>query len=194
MSIHQLIQGGPPQVLMRPEFEAERTAMKALGTEIRAQLDAGKDPDAALVDKALTAIDALEAKADSILKNGTRDRVDADRYLKSLHGLVAMLKTPAIDTILAGVEKRPDVTLGQLLNFMNVFNLRFGPANTPEQRQAYNTLWPKIDGLRDQVVTSLASAAPVKASGTEPGEFFNDMSYEDLRKKAPAPPKPAAPR
>jgi len=118
--------------------------------------------------------------------------VEADKYLKALHGLVAMLDTPAMDLLLAGVEKRPDATLGELLGFMNAFNLRFGSATTPKQKEVYDSLYPKLVDLRNQIAPALAATSAATASGgTEPGEFFSGMSYQDLRKRAPAPQPPA---
>jgi hypothetical protein len=110
-----------------------------------------------------------------------------------LHGLIAMLDTPALDLLLAGVENRPEATLGELLGFMNAFNLRFGSATTPEQKLAYDALYPKLVELRNQIAPALASATASKSTGNEPGEFFYGMDYKDLQKKAPAPPAPAVP-
>jgi hypothetical protein len=196
MSIHQITRGGPPASLMRPEFASDRETIKSLGQEVRKQIEDDRNPNPETINKLLAAIHAAEVKADSILPKNTRDRNEADRYLKALHGLVAMLQTPAIDVILSGAEKRPDATLGELLNFMRSFNLRFGVASTPQQRQTYDTLYPKLVALRDEVAPALASSAPAPAptSGTEPGEFFSGMSYEDLKKKAPQPPAPNAPK
>ena len=192
MSIHQLVNGGPPKALMAPEFAADRETIKALGQEIRKQIEDDKTPDKATIDKMLAAINQAEAKVDKLLPANSKDRVEADKYLKALHGLVAMLDTPAIDVILSGVEKRPDATLGELLGFMNAFNFRFGPATTPQQREAYDSLYPKLVDLRNQVAPALAARRrPRKSSGTEPGEFFSGMSYKDLQKRAPAPPTPA---
>ncbi|QEH36735.1 hypothetical protein OJF2_53200 [Aquisphaera giovannonii] len=193
VSIHQLTKGGPPAPLLRPEFEEDRETIKALGQAVRKQIEEDKTPDDATIDKLLTAINNAEAKADKIFPANSREDVEADRYLKALHGLVAMLRTPALDVIMADVADRPDATLGQLLNFMNAFNLRFGPAGTPEQRMVYDALYPKLVALRDQVAPALASAATVSPSGSAPHEFFNPMSYDDLKKKAPAPPQPAQP-
>jgi hypothetical protein len=189
-SIHQITQGKPPAALANPAFAAERTKIRALGAAIRGQMQEGASPDEATVDKAIAAVNALEAKVDTTLARNSRDRVECDKYLKSVHGLLAMMKTPALSLLLAGVEKRPDATLGELLNFMNEFNLRFGPATTPRQRALYDTLYPMLDGLRDQVAPALAASAPPKSSGAEAGEFFSGMQYEDLKKKAPAPPQP----
>jgi hypothetical protein len=96
---------------------------------------------------------------------------------------------------LSGAEKRPDATLGELLNFMNSFNLRFGAASTPTQREVYNSLYPKLVELRNEVAPALASAAPSSTgNGNAAGDFFSGMSYEDLKKKAPRPPAPATPK
>ncbi len=190
-SIHQITQSPPPKSLSNPEFEAERQALRTYGRQVRDHLDKGETPDPALVDKALAAVNALEAKVDSTLPRNDRGRVEADKYLKSVHGLLAMTKTPALDLLLAGVEKHPDATLGELLQFMNACNLRFGVADTPRQRKVYDTLYPKLVALRDQIAPA-RDQAPVAttATGAEAGEFFEKMPYEDLQKKAPAPPAP----
>ena len=195
MSIHQIAQGGPPDSLKTPEFEADRTAIKALGQEVRKEIEEDKAPDPAKIKKLLELINDAEEKADRILPKGSRGRIEADKYLKALHGLIAMLETPALDLLLAGVEKRPEATLAELLTFMNSFNLRFGMASTPQQKLVYDSLYPKLVELRDQVAPALAttSAPAPKASGTEAGEFFSGMDYKDLKKKAPAPPPPPAP-
>ncbi len=192
-SIHQLTKGPLPASLQKPEFEAERAAFKALDQQIVEQIADGKDLDPATVEKLVAVIYAAEQKAANLLPRNTRARNEADRFLKGLHGLAAMLKTPAIDVILAGVENRPDATLGELLSFMTAFNLRFGVASTPQQRQIYNALYPKLVQLRSEIAPALATTAAPRISGAEPEDFFAVMSDKDLQKKAPRP-KTAADR
>src|SRR5271166_4524674 len=181
VSIHQLVKGGPPKALMALQFAADRETIKARGQEIRKQIE-----------KLLAAINQAEAKDDKLLPKNSKDRVEADKYLKALHGLVAMIDTTALDLLLAGVEKRPDAMLGELLGFMNAFNLRFGPATTPKQKEVYDSLYPKLVDLRNQISPALgATSAATASGGTEPREFFSGMSYQDLQKRAPAPPPPA---
>jgi hypothetical protein len=189
-SLHQIMQGPPPAALMTDDFAPDRAAFKALGQDIRSHIEEGKNPSKATLDKALAVVDAAEAKADRILEKNSRDRVAADKYLKALHGLLAMMETPAMDLILAGVEKRPDATLGELLSFMNAYNLRFGPADMPQQRQIYSDLYPKLAKLRNEVTAGLAPEPP-KANGAAAGDFFSGMDYADLKKKAAPPPPPA---
>jgi hypothetical protein len=183
-SFDRISQGPPPAVLLRPEYEANRVALKAVGQEIRSQIEDGGSPTPETVGKAFALINALEGQVDTNLTRNSRERVDAEKYLKSLHGLLDMLLTPAINVLLAGVENRPEATLGELLTFMNAFNLRFGAADTPRQRQIYEALYPKLVALRDRIAPVLAAAAPAKPAGTEAGEFFSGMTFEDLQKKA----------
>jgi len=171
--------------LQTPEFEVDREAFKALDQQITEQIAEGKEPDPATVEKLIAVIYAAEEKAARLLPRNTRARNEADRFLKGLHGLAAMLKTPAIDVILSGVENRPDATLGELLNFMTAFNLRFGVASTPQQRQIYSTLYPKLVQLRNEIAQALATSAAPRTSGTEAEDFFAVMSDKDLQKKAP---------
>jgi hypothetical protein len=189
ISIHQIAKN-PPAVLLTPEFEAERTAFRELAQEVRGQIAEDKQPDPESIRKLLDLINKAEAHVDRALPAGSRERTEADKYLKALHGLIAMLQTPAIDVLVAGVQNRPEATLGDLLGFMNAFNLRFGAASTPQQRMAYDTLYPRLVELRNQVAPALATAAATTPTGSEAHDFFQGMSYQDLQKKAPAPPAP----
>jgi hypothetical protein len=190
MSIHQLTKEPPPAPLLRPEFQSDRETIRGLGQQVRKELEADKTPDRETVNQLLAAIHAAEEKADKLFPANTRDRTQSDRYLKALHGLVAMLETPALDVLLSGAEKRHDATMGELLNFMNAFNLRFGRASTPAQREVYVSLYPKLVDLRNEVAPALASTSAPNSTGNEAGDFFSGMSYEDLKKKAPRPPAP----
>jgi hypothetical protein len=189
-TIHQITQGPPPAALMTAEFDEDRAAFKGLGQEIRKNIDRGEVPNPETLNKALAIVNTAETKADRILPRNTKDRNDVDKYLKSLHGLLAMLQTPALNVLLAGVENHPEATLGDLLSFMSAFNLRFGQAKTEPQRSAYDRLYPMLVDLRAEVQPALAGTPPPKADPAAVGEFFSGMSYSDLQKKAPRPPDP----
>jgi hypothetical protein len=190
VSIERLTNGQPPAALLTAAFDEDRAAFKVLGQEIKRDLQQGEKPNPDTVSKALVIVDKAEAKADRILPANTKDRVEADKYLKALHGLLGMLQTPALDILLSGVEEHPEATLGQLLSFMSAYNLRFGEASTPVQKTAYNAIYPKLVELRAEVAPALAGAPPPQTKGTEVGDFFSAMDYQDLKKKAPA--RPAA--
>lgn len=187
MSVHQLAAGTLPSVLSRPEFKSEIEAIRALDRQLTAEIEDGKEPDPSGVQKLLAAIYAAEEKADSVLAKNSLQHKQAVKYLKALHGMVAMLKAPAIDRFVAGVERRPEATLGELLSFMTAFNLRFGVASTPEQREVYTFLYPKLVELRSQIAPALAASPVHTVTGAEAESFFAGMSEGDLRKKAPKP-------
>ncbi len=191
VSIQRLTDGAPPPALMTEAFAEDRAAFKSLGQEIRKDLKAGEKPNPETVDKALAIINQAEAKADKVLPRNTRDRDEADKFLKAVHGLLAMLQTPALEILLAGVEDHPEATLGQLLAFMSAYNLRFGEATTPTQKAVYDSLFPMLSELRAEVAPALAGEPPPRSTGKEVGDFFSAMDYKDLQKKAPPrPPRP----
>jgi len=187
VGLHQLATGAFPAALSTPEFEAEREALKALDQQITQQVEDDKEPDPETVRKLLSTIYAAEEKAARVLPGNGLERRQADKFLKALHGLVVMLKAPSLDPVLAGVEKRPEATLGELMSFMTAFNLRFGPATTPQQREVYRELHPLLVQLRDQVAPALATSAAPKLTGHDVEDFFSPMSFDDLQKRAPKP-------
>ncbi len=187
VSIHHLATGKMPAALMGPELEADRVALKALDQQLMEQVGDDKDPDPATVKKLLEEIYAFEEKAAKVLTGSALERTQAERYLKALHGLVAMLNAPALDSALSGVDKRPDATLSELIRFMGAYNLRFGAASTAAQRAIYRSLYPQLVQLRDEVAPALASAKAPESTGTEAEEFFSVMTDADLHKKSPKP-------
>jgi hypothetical protein len=191
VGLHQLATGARPAPLLRPEFAADFEAIKALDQKILDQVERDDAPDAATVRELLEAIYKAEDTAVGLLPPNSIELKQADRYLKALHGLIVMLKTPDIESFRAGVGNRPDATLGDLLSFMNAFNLRFGVATTPRQREVFNGLYRQLVQLRDEVnppggITASVANAPEAMSSWVQG-FFSGMSYDDLRKAAPRP-------
>ncbi len=186
-SIHELAERQLPTALQMPGFVADREAFELADVKLTEQVAEGKDPDPATVDRLLAAIYSAETRVGNVYPRNTLARDDADRFLKGLHGLAAMLKTPALDVILAGVENRPDATLGELLNFMVAFNLRFGVATTAQQKQIYTTLYPKLVQVRNEIAPALAASGLPLINGMEPEDFFSVMTMNDLQKRAPQP-------
>ena len=109
-----------------------------------------------------------------------------------------MLYSPQMEKILAELDDYQGTTPGDLLGFMQAFNLRFAPANSYRQRMIYTKLYPM---LAEQANGSLASgsgggvaAAETQAVGAAEGigtkaieglksaatDFFKDMGWEHL--------------
>ena len=191
-SVDDVVRGGPPPALQKPAFDSERGALKETVAAIRKQAEETKrHPDPALLKKAGEQILALKTKFEATVPKSDPGYPAGERFLKASYGLTRMLETPAVDVLLSGVEDRPDATLGDLLSFMNAFNLRFGTAQTPEQRMVYDTLYPLLDKARDEASPAVASAAAPTADKAAAGEFFNGMNFQEMKDKPPAPPAPA---
>jgi hypothetical protein len=194
-SVHDLTRGEPPRVLRGDAFTASREAVRTITDQLLTEAEERGELDPKTIQQAKERIRALRAKVEATIPAGTQDRRDADRHLKALMGLARMLDTPALEVLLAGVEKRPDTTLGELLAFMSSFNLRFGAARTSQQRVVYNQLFPLLAALRTEVQTAGTRApSPAPSPGqvaSAPQDFFEGMEYEHVDpKKAPPPPGP----
>jgi len=196
-SVAQVTKGGAPAALKRDEFSTERTALRELAAELRKQVEEQGAPSPETLQKVRDQLKLVRTKVESLYPRNTPERNDSEKFLKAVYGLTRMLETPAINVLLAGVENRPDTTLGELLEFMNAFNLRFGAANNERQKQIYAQIYPLLLALRDEAARGLAgtsaSAEPGTASHESPGAFFQGMEYKHLEpKNVPPPPKPEA--
>ena len=134
------------------------------------------------IQKAKDQILATKAKVEATFARNTPDRVAADKYIKALYGFVKMLETPAMNVLLAGVEKHPDASLGDLMQFMANFNLRFGAAQTPQQKEAYRLIYGMLIQLRSDIVPSQGSTDPQPpAAGFEaPVAAFDKMNFDQI--------------
>ena len=83
----------------------------------------------------------LWTKVSATLPKNTKGRNEAEKFLKAAYGLSKMLETPAIDVRLAGVEKRPDATVGDLLTSGEVVQPALRYAETPAEREVYSQLY-----------------------------------------------------
>jgi hypothetical protein len=192
-SVAQLTEAGPPPSLKTPVFDADRATLKAIGAEIKASEDQQGQFDPKLLKKAEDQIQVLRKKVEANIPPATGARTEAENYLKGLLGLIRMMETPAINVLLAGVDKRPEVTFGNLLGFMVSFNLRFGPAKTDRQREVYNAIYPMLVSMRNEIATPMTTAPdPTMSAGHDarPGEFFSAVPMDQLSKKVPSPPPP----
>ena len=188
-SIHGIMtKGSAPASLKTAEFTPERDELKALAVSIHKKTDVGENPDPADLTRAWRWSRRPRRRSTPPTSANSRERTEATKYLKALHGLLRMMETPAIDLLLAGAEKRPEATLGQLLMFMQAYNLRFGPATTPRQREVYDLLYPKLVAVRSEVAPALGGAAapattpPAGPEGAAAGEVFSGMTARDLKR------------
>jgi hypothetical protein len=153
ISLQQLTaRGGWPPALRGKAFEAERRAYQEA---LEAAL-AGDAPDQEVAPEAIQhvrdAVRKLVARMDAVLPPGSRDRPSAEKFLRGLAGMAQMLEGPEIRTIQAAIRPASNTNLADLLTFMLLYNLHFGPAETPSQKLAYKGLFADLVGIRDQAL------------------------------------------
>ncbi len=190
-SVHQLTQGGPPPSLKGDNFAADRASLKAIAAELRTEGEELGTHKPETIKKAKDQIMATKAKIEATFPKGSAERLEAEKYVKALYGLASMLETPAVNVLLSGVENRPEATLGDLMDFMATYNLRFGAAETPRQKAVYAKLYPMLAKVRSEVSPNGPTAPGSVATTHEiPGEIFDGLGYNSTEVKPPAPAKP----
>jgi hypothetical protein len=136
----------------RPEREGLR---KAVSAALEEDKEGNLEPET--VQAVQTAIDQLRIKFERLVPQSSPDYIPALDTIKAMNGLTKMLYSPMMEKVLAELEDYQGTSLGDLLGFMQAFNLRFAPANSFRQRQIYGKLYPM---LAEQANSgSLASAA-----------------------------------
>src|SRR5262249_44959439 len=136
------------------------------------------------------------AKVGSQPLAGQDDQREAMRFIHAFTALIGLLERPDTRQALAELRKVKNTTIGNLLGFMHAYNLRFGPATTPKERQAYQTLYETLDRTRDQILSEakLESRATARSNPTHASDFFQNFGRRGTRQQAAPPPQPRSPQ
>lgn len=174
-----------PAVLNRPVFADQRAALKAIVIQLKKEADTQENPQPETTKKFRTALDGIKATLEDIDDLDGQEKFEAEKYLKALYGLTRMIDSPSFDVYLAAVGREPSVPLGEVLIFMHSFNLRFGPATTPETRELYSQLYGTFQQLRQGIPqaaqASIPNPPPPQGKDDRATNFFANMSYDHAR-------------
>ena len=156
-----------PQAVLGDEFKAEREGLRSA---IHDALEEDKhgEVDPATVAAVQAAIDRLRAKFDKLVPQTSPDYISAHWSIKAMDGLTKMLYSPTMDKVLSELEDYQGSTLGDLLGFMQAFNLRFGEAKSYRQRLIYQKLYPMLAEQANSIssATGSVTAAASDAAST----------------------------
>jgi len=132
-----------PLALRVEAFGPERERLrKAVAAALEEDKEGNLEPET--IQAVQAAIDQLRLKFEKIVPQDSPDYIPAQDTIKAMNGLTKMLYSPMMEKILAELEDYQGTTLGDLLGFMQAFNLRFAPANSYRQRQIYLRLYPML--------------------------------------------------
>src|SRR5262249_37383953 len=206
ISLEDISARGVPEVLATsPQFEPDRQAIRAIVAQGRKEAQSESNVTPETLQRFRAAVKATQDKVAGSIPSGTRQRDEADNFLKALYGLSKMLEQPAVEQFLEGLNRYPRTTLGHLITFMNSFNLRFGVAKTPVQEAAYDQLYPLLAGLRDQAQAQGPNLMTAQTPLPDPKRatlFSSGRDYSHFQPQPsphagavpPPPPPPGAPR
>ncbi len=184
-----------PLALRVDAFKPEREGLRKAVT-LALEEDKKGDLEPKTVENVQAAIDRLRNKFNELVPPTSPDYIPAHDTIKAMSGLARMLYSPKIEEILAELEDYGGTTLGELLAFMQAYNLRFAKANSFRQRRIYMKLYPmlleQVNGRIGPVAPSggneVAANAPAGSAGSKAVEglksaavdFFRDMDWKHL--------------
>jgi hypothetical protein len=154
-------QDGWPPALREEAFASDRKAVQDAIKVALAEDEKG-DLTPKTIQNVSDAVSRLHAKFEAKVPQTSPDYIPASDHIKALAGVAHMLHSPQVEEIVAGLEKYPGTTVGDLLVFMHAYDLRFSPATTVRQREIYQQLFPILDSVRDGASGTEAVAAQVK--------------------------------
>ncbi len=173
-----------PAVLGNERFADERKAFEEIVEQAEREDEEG-DISPETLKRAHELVQGLRAKLVATPLEGTAANQEATRFLKTVGGLVRMLERPDTSTAFNQLRTIKSTSLGNLIAFMEVYNLRFGAATTPGQRIIYRQLFPLLDELRDRVVKAadLDHESTVLDNPASVGDFFSKFDVDRSESK-----------
>jgi hypothetical protein len=145
-----------PLSLRGEEFAANRKAYeKAVDSAIEEDIE-GK-LSVRSVGKIETALSEFQARVDEVI-SATRkdDLVSAKAHLRKLEQVPRYLRENWVERAIAEIETYPGTSVGDLLQFMQKHNLRFGVAETPGENALYASLFASLSDQSAQVSPAVA--------------------------------------
>ena len=115
--------------------------------------------------KAHELVSSLQGKLAAQPLDSVKANQEATRFVKTLAGLVRMLEKPDTKAAIDQLKMVKTTTLGNLIAFMHIYNLRFGAATTPHQKLIYDQLYPLLDDVRDRITKESRSETAAGQSG-----------------------------
>ncbi len=179
-----------PAPLMAPTYAEERNALHA-AIERALEEDAKGTVSRATGKRINEAIAQFRAKFKKNSADFEPGYDEALTYFTTMASLSRLLNDPAMKQILTKLEDNRERNVGELIAFMNAFNLRFGPAATDRQVEIYTRLVPIFTAIRDQVKTE--EYAPSEPDRTGEGlkkaakQAFKPMPWDAARSARPRP-------
>ncbi len=186
-----------PAVLLETRFATERKEFEDTVDQINKENNESEQISPRTITRLRNVAGQLKNKLAIMPLDDSAENQEALKFVKTVTALARLLEKPEIDEVLNELKKIDKTTVGNLLAFMQTFNLRFAPASTARQRAAYNELYPVLAQTRDRILGEAKLDNPSdKANKAKVHDFFSAMDLDQIegkKKQAPAPPEPRQP-
>ncbi len=172
-----------PGPLADPKYTDERAALHAAVTQaLREDATGSVSPKTSQrINEAIAGYRSKFLKTSSDFQIGYQDAVD---YFTTLASLTRLLNDPSMKAFLAKLDDGQERTAGDLVAFMNLHNLRFGPATSERQVEIYTRLVPALKAIRDEALTEKAAPSSPDRNGeglkSAAKHAFKWMGWDDL--------------
>jgi hypothetical protein len=165
-----------PYMFEGERFAATQNQFDELRKRLREESEQGEVSAKALGD-AKRFVNDLRARIEATPLPKAYEQKEATIFLTSCASLLDLLEKPNIGPALLELRKVSDTRIGNLLGFMHAFNLTFGPAKTPKQRQVYHQLYQILDQTRHTVMAEAKRGSPPaeKANPKDATNFFQNL-------------------
>ena len=173
-----------PPLLMDPKYVRARNALRAaLEPALKEDVKGDVSPESRKrIDRAVADLRDEFVKSTPNYQTGYLETLD---YLTTLASLNRMLQDPSMKKFLSLLDNGKERTVGDLIAFMNSYNLRFGPAKSDRQVEIYTRLVPILTKLRDDVNNESVKPASLDRSGeglkSAAKEAFKSMKWDQLQ-------------
>jgi hypothetical protein len=176
-----------PAPLMAPMYAAERDALHA-AVQTALDEDAKGTVSMQTTKRINEAVAAFRAKFIKNTANIELGYDDALTYFTTMASLSRLLNDPSMKKFLEKLDNNEERTVGDLIAFMDAYNLRFGPATSDRQLEIYTRLVPILTDIRDSVRTANFAPSPPDRTGeglrAAAKEAFKPMKWEHLEAHA----------
>jgi hypothetical protein len=182
-----------PEVFEDQRFANDQKTFDDLLTRIRQEAFEG-NLSARTLQEARAFLNDLRTRVQAQPLSDPNDQKEALSFITTCTSLLDLLDMPNIRPALLELRKIQDTMVGNLLGFMHAYNLRFGVATTPQQRQAYQRLFEILKQTRDQILAEaqIDSQTPTPTNPRSATNFFQKLN--ENRSRAGASPQPPGPR
>lgn len=175
-----------PDVFEGERFTAEKKSFDEIAARLRREADEG-DVSSRSVRDAREFLRGLRAKLDAQPLREADHQEQARAFLTACTSLLDLFEKPNIGPALLDLRKVQETQVANLLGFMSAYNLRFGPATTPEQRRAYAELYEILGKTRNQILAEAKLGPERPADPKAITEFFQDLEKGRAAKGTPPP-------